>query len=159
EGEICDLEEPFDHFPFSKGIRHWIEKHNIYSTMEARIALAREGCGVRYSLKQALLSKDFNERRFHQKGLFLKLPGRPLLKFAYLMFWRRAFLDGRPGMTYALLQSVYEYFIILKQRELTSKSENCAGHRARVSSAKNELHPTEQCQPSAPLVEGVGRTT
>ena len=35
DGEIVDLAEPFDHYPFSKGFRHWIDKHNTYSTMEA----------------------------------------------------------------------------------------------------------------------------
>ena len=35
DGEIRDLNEPFDHFPFSKGIAHWVDKHNSYSTMEA----------------------------------------------------------------------------------------------------------------------------
>ena len=36
DGAVQDLDAPFDHFPFSKGIRHWLDKHNLYSTMEAR---------------------------------------------------------------------------------------------------------------------------
>jgi glycosyltransferase involved in cell wall biosynthesis len=35
EGQIGELKEPLDHFPFSKGMGHWIAKHNTYSTMEA----------------------------------------------------------------------------------------------------------------------------
>ena len=31
---------------------------------------------------------------------------------------RRAFLDGSAGITYATLQSIYEYFIVLKTKEL-----------------------------------------
>ena len=46
------------------------------------------------------------------------MPGRPLVKFFYMILLRGAFLDGRAGITYAKLQSVYEYFIVLKQREL-----------------------------------------
>ncbi|MGH8048935.1 MAG: glycosyltransferase family 2 protein, partial [Chthoniobacterales bacterium] len=35
DGAVGQLEEAFDHFPFSKGLSHWIAKHNVYSTMEA----------------------------------------------------------------------------------------------------------------------------
>jgi glycosyltransferase involved in cell wall biosynthesis len=118
DGEIIDLAEPFDHHPFSKGMRHWIEKHNQYSTMEAGIALAaRRGHGP-VSWRRALFSSDFNERRFHQKEIFYRLPMRPLVKWLYMMIARRSFLDGRAGFTYATLQAIYEYFIVLKSREL-----------------------------------------
>jgi hypothetical protein len=117
-GEIRDLHEPFDHFPFSKGIAHWVDKHNAYSTMEARLALDSQSQVRRYSFAQAVFARDFNVRRYHQKALFLKLPFRPLLKFAYMMAVRRAFLDGRAGIVYAFLQAFYEYLIVLKTREL-----------------------------------------
>jgi hypothetical protein len=41
-----------------------------------------------------------------------------LTKWVYLMLVRRAFLDGGAGITYATLQSIYEYMIVLKTREL-----------------------------------------
>lgn len=118
DGTIFDLQNPYDHFPFSKGLRHWIDKHNVYSTLEAKVAAGSLNGRKRYSLGRALWAEDFNERRVHQKGLFLKLPFRPFIKFFYLMVVRRAFLDGRAGITYAVLQSVYEYFIVLKLREI-----------------------------------------
>jgi hypothetical protein len=120
QGEVADLTQSFDHYPFSKGIAHWLEKHNAYSSMEARRALAERKTSGMFSLKIALWHTDLQLRRFHQKGLFYKLPGRPLLKFFYMLLWRRAFLDGRAGITYAVLQSIYEYFIVLKERELTA---------------------------------------
>ena len=40
------------------------------------------------------------------------------------------FLDGHPGMVYAILQSFYEYLIVLKVRELTS------AHHAGVEDSK-----------------------
>lgn len=122
KGSVSELNQPFDHYPFSKGIRHWLDKHNVYSTMEARIAVASEACGARYSIKQALFASDFNQRRYHQKGLFFRLPFRPLFKFAYMMLWRGAVLDGRAGLSYALLQSFYEYLIVLKTRELEAEA-------------------------------------
>ena len=72
---------------------------------------------LRPSLRTALFGRDFHQRRLHQKAIFYRLPGRPLLKWLYMVFVRGAFLDGRPGLTYARLQAIYEYMIVLKTRE------------------------------------------
>ena len=45
------------------------------------------------------------------------------------MFARRAFLDGRPGLTYAQLQAIYEYMIVLKTRELREQAALESGPR------------------------------
>ena len=117
DGATSELKNPLDHFPFSKGISHWVAKHNTYSTMEAQL-LASGAATQQASLRAALFEKDFHLRRGAQKALFFKLPLRPLLKWCYMVFWRRAILDGRAGLTYATLQSFYEYLIVLKTREL-----------------------------------------
>lgn len=117
DGEIADLAESFNHYPFSKGVGHWIEKHNTYSRMEAEVIA--KGLVPRPSWRVALFGSDFNVRRVHQKAIFYRLPARPLIKLAYMLFVRRAVLDGWPGIRYAILQSIYEYFIVLKTKELT----------------------------------------
>ena len=117
EGPITDLTHPLDHYPFSKGIAHWVAKHNQYSTMEAELIHHQQGL-QNPSLKTAVISKDFHERRLHQKAIFYTLPGRPLIKWLYMMFIRRAILDGSAGLTYATLQSFYEYLIVLKTKDL-----------------------------------------
>jgi glycosyltransferase involved in cell wall biosynthesis len=117
DGPIADLKQPLDHFPFSKGIAHWITRHNQYSTMEAQLIHSQQGL-TNPSLRTALRDPDFHTRRLHQKAIFYKLPGRPFIKLAYMLFLRGAILDGSAGVTYALLQSIYEYFIVLKTREL-----------------------------------------
>ena len=117
DGTIAELTSPLDHFPFSKGISQWMEKHNLYSTMEAELIHRQQGL-QHPSLVTALTHSDFHQRRRHQKAIFYRLPGRPLLKFAYMVFIRGALLDGRAGLTYAVLQSIYEYLIVLKTREL-----------------------------------------
>lgn len=119
DGEVQDLQQPFDHYPFSKGLDHWIAKHNTYSRMEAEFIVNK--LGTEASWKEALFNRDFNVRRRHQKGLFYKMPLRPVIKFAYMMLARRAFMDGWAGIRYALLQAIYEYFIVLKCKELTAK--------------------------------------
>jgi glycosyltransferase involved in cell wall biosynthesis len=116
-GPVGQLPGYLDHFPFSKGIAHWVERHNSYSTFEAEQTVANRAANTPFSLRTALLGRDFSQRRFHQKELFYRLPSRPLLKFLYLYILRRGFLDGSAGLTYACLQSVYEYLIVLKTRE------------------------------------------
>jgi glycosyltransferase involved in cell wall biosynthesis len=116
-GPIADLKHPLDHYPFSKGIAHWVEKHNRYSTMEAELIFRNQGL-QNPSLKTALRDPDFHTRRLHQKAIFYQLPGRPLIKWLYMVLLRGAILDGAAGLTYATLQSFYEYLIVLKTREL-----------------------------------------
>ncbi len=116
-GEVRALEAPLDHFPFSKGMGHWVRKHDLYSTMEAELIVGQQGLNDP-SLRTALTSKNFLERRLHQKAIFYRLPGRPLIKWLYMMFVRGALLDGTAGVTYATLQSFYEYLIVLKTKEL-----------------------------------------
>jgi hypothetical protein len=84
--------------------------------MEAQVIAA--GKGLKPSLKVALFGPDFNERRGHQKAIFYRLPGRPFIKFIYMLVARRAFLDGAAGLRYASLQAIYEYMIVLKVKEL-----------------------------------------
>ena len=117
DGPIAELLHPLDHFPFSKGIAHWIAKHNTYSTMEAELIFRQQGL-QNPSLRAALRDPDFHTRRLHQKALFYRLPGRPIIKWCYMMFLRGAILDGSAGITYATLQSIYEYMIVLKTKEL-----------------------------------------
>ena len=118
DGPTSKLNGFLDHYPFSKGIRFWVQRHLSYADMEAKMRLADMGEGKSFSVSKALFSKDFTEKRYHQKGLFYKMPGRPFIKWFYMVIWRRAFLDGKAGLTYATLQSIYEYFIILKTKEL-----------------------------------------
>jgi hypothetical protein len=37
-----------------------------------------------------------------------------------LYIGKRGFLDGRAGLTYAMLQAIYEYMIVVKVRELNA---------------------------------------
>jgi len=78
DGPVGRLAGYLDHFPFSKGLSHWFDRHNAYSTFEARQILANRRGRAGFSLRKALLEKDFHEKRFHQKELFYRLPARPL---------------------------------------------------------------------------------
>ncbi|NYF50816.1 glycosyltransferase family 2 protein [Tunturiibacter gelidoferens] len=119
DGPVAELSYPLDHYPFSKGIARWVEKHNLYSTMEAELIVRNQGL-QNPSFITALRDPDFHTRRLHQKAIFYRLPGRPLIKWLYMVFFRGAILDGAAGLTYATLQAFYEYLIVLKTKELRS---------------------------------------
>lgn len=116
-GPIGDLDEHFNHFPFSKGISFWFEKHNAYSTLEANQIIENTRGGKNFSVLKAFTAKDLNTRRFHQKELYYRLPFRPLVMFLVLYVGKRGFMDGRSGFMYAMLRSIYEYMIVLKVRQ------------------------------------------
>lgn len=116
DGPVGDMLAHILHYPFSHGVAHWIERHNRYSDLEALESLkVVNGSAVAHS---SLWSRDPNARRRALKEVFIRLPARPLVKYFYYLLWRRAFLDGRAGFTYAALQAMYEYMIDCKRREL-----------------------------------------
>jgi len=103
------------HYNFSKGIAEWIEKHNKYSTLEALEGMKEPGDAP--GTEPSLSSRDPAHRRRALKRLSFRLPARSLLKFLYLYFIQRGFLDGRAGFDYCVLQGIYEHMITLKMTE------------------------------------------
>ncbi|MCC6284064.1 MAG: glycosyltransferase [Phycisphaerales bacterium] len=116
EGETARAEGHLIHYPFSKGTVQWFDRHNSYSSFEAEEML-KVLAGERRKLRR-LLSRDPNERRAVAKDLFYRMPLRPQVKWLYYMFWKQAWMDGWPGITYARMQYLYEYMISIKAREL-----------------------------------------
>ncbi len=123
-GPVGSVSGYLDHFPFSKGLSQWLERHNSYSTLEARQIMQNRRDRPVVSLRKAIGAADFHERRFHQKELFYRMPWRPMVKFLFLYFAKRGFLDGRAGFTYVVLQAIYTYMIVLKVRELECERQD-----------------------------------
>jgi glycosyltransferase involved in cell wall biosynthesis len=117
DGPVGEVAGYLDHFPFSKGMGHWFERHNSYSRLEAEQIMFNRRSQTPFSMAKAFMERDFHERRFHQKELFYRMPLRPLVKFVLLYVVKRGFLDGRAGLRYAVLQAIYEYMIVLKVKE------------------------------------------
>ena len=124
DGPVRKIEGFLDHYPFSKGFSHWLNRHNSYSSLEARQIIENRKRGGRFSFYKALRASDFHERRFNQKELFYRMPLRPVFKFLLLYVAKRGFLDGRAGLTYSLLHSFYEYMIVLKTQEFEQAAGN-----------------------------------
>jgi len=113
-GETAFLRTHFHHFPFSKGISAWVDRHNAYSTMEVS-RLSEERSAPRRAPTASL--RDPARRRRLAKQLFYRLPCRPWIAFLGLYVLRGGFLDGWAGLQYCRLRSIYEYLIELKMQE------------------------------------------
>lgn len=120
DGTVGYLQEHLLHYPFNKGIASWIEKHNRYSTMEAKLLV--EG-GLAMPSIGDFFSKDPTDRRRAVKGLVYRMPGRPLAMFFALYILKRGFLDGRAGFVFCVLRSFYEFMINCKVVEDTIKKQ------------------------------------
>jgi glycosyltransferase involved in cell wall biosynthesis len=110
-GQVELLNEHLIHFPFNRGISHWIDRHNSYSSMES--VKVREDRHQPLQLKE-LFARDPVARRRALKGIAYRLPMRPTLVFLYLYIVRLGFIDGLPGFIYCRLRSAYEMQIDAK---------------------------------------------
>ncbi|HPG00940.1 MAG TPA: glycosyltransferase family 2 protein [Kiritimatiellia bacterium] len=115
------LREPYDHFGFSKGVEHWKARHEIYAANEAELIfrLRSEPLAMR-----DLFSPDPVIRRRGLKRLAARTPFRPWLRFFYIYIWRRGFLDGKPGFTFAMLRFGHEVRITAKLAESIRQSRD-----------------------------------
>ena len=116
DGVLGYIKEPFLHYAFAKGWAEWVERHNRYSSQEARLRL-EEGI----PLRQVFHSKS-TMRNIALRYWLTRLPGWPLLRFAHVYFFRLGFLDGYPGLVQSLNVSWYEYLIKLKMKELQRRA-------------------------------------
>jgi len=116
---IGTLKNSLLHFPFEKGVSDWIEKHNRYSTAEARQNV------YGYSDHDVpildLLSIATDRRRRAAKKIFRWLPCRATIRFIYMYLLRGGILDCKAGFTYCRLLAWYEGLIVLKEREIRAR--------------------------------------
>jgi glycosyltransferase involved in cell wall biosynthesis len=124
DGPVAPVEGYLDHYPFSKGMTDWVNRHNFYSTQEAQQIMANRTAGNPVSLRAVFFEKDSHERRRNVKELYYKMPGRPLIKFLVMYFLKRGFLDGVAGFTYSALIGFYEFLIVLKTAELKRQQKS-----------------------------------
>lgn len=119
---IGTLKNSLLHFPFEKGLDDWIEKHNRYSTAEARQNVS--GYGDDDFRLVDLLSVSTDRHRRAAKKIFSRLPCRPTLRFVYMYLFRGGILDGQPGLTYCRLLAWYERLIVVKEREIKQRERD-----------------------------------
>ncbi len=126
EGPVGVVEGCLDHFPFSKGVSDWVQRHNSYSSFEAQeILMNRDKRKI--SFASIFLNQDKSERKRNLKELYYRLPCRPIVKFFVMYVVKRGFLDHGAGLSYSVLMAFYEYLIVLKVRELEANPREWSG--------------------------------
>lgn len=147
EREVClgatgFLQETYPHYTCSKGLSRWIEKHNRYSSDEAKETISQLENGA---VKWWDLFFGDNEvaRRRALKDLSLRLPCRPLLRWLYMYFILGGIRDGKAGFAWCTLQAFYEYLILLKAEEI--KTENFTVNDQTIIEAEPAIEVTSDC--------------
>jgi hypothetical protein len=108
------------HYNFSKGLEEWFDKHNRYSSLEARQALGEHAPRVG-ELAKGLLSSDPLVRRRTLKQLGYRLPLRSTMFGLYTMVVRLGVLDGVAGINYVRMRAIYESMMSVKLSVLRHK--------------------------------------
>jgi glycosyltransferase involved in cell wall biosynthesis len=117
EGSTGYLKETYPHYTQGKGLARWFDKHNIYSTNEAKETVKQLGQGG-VNWGDLWFGKTEIARRHALKDLSHRLPFRPLMRFLYMYVGLLGCLDGRAGFAWCMLQAFYEYMIVLKAWEM-----------------------------------------
>jgi len=117
DGNAVHLQGHLLHYPFNRGVAHWYERHNRYSTLEALAKIRLQSSPLRL---KPFLSGDPICRRRVLKQIAYRLPIRPSIWFLYLYVYRLGFLDGRAGLVFSRMRASYEMIIDIKVLELKS---------------------------------------
>jgi glycosyltransferase involved in cell wall biosynthesis len=115
DGRLDYIREPYLHFPLSKGIDRWRERHVRYAEQEA-VARAKEPINFRN-----IFSSNGSLRNRALKPLVSRVPGWPLLRFAWPYIFRLGFLEKSAGFIYCLNIARYERMI---QKRLAKIRQN-----------------------------------
>ena len=104
------IDEPYLHFSFSHGMQKWLEKHIRYARDEAQLITDFRSGAVSSANHDGRQNGDAASGRRASKARAASLPLilRPFARFLYVYFFRKGFLDGRAGFSYAFMLAVYE---------------------------------------------------
>ena len=107
EGPVGRLETPLVHRD-EKDLQAYLERHNRYSTWEARLRhrYLRDGSFGPQAVRSSLFS-GLQERRRFLKTLVMRLPGEHHLWFLYHYVLRLGFLEGVPGLLACRIRAAY----------------------------------------------------
>jgi glycosyltransferase involved in cell wall biosynthesis len=119
DGTVGSLATPLIHEDF-KGLESYLERHNRYSTWEAKLRLNYLATG-RYG-EDTIVPRLFGnaqERRRLLKTLIVRMPFEAQAWFIYHYFLRLGILQGRPGLIACQIRSAYIRQVRAKLFELS----------------------------------------
>ncbi len=104
-----------------KGIDEWFDRQNRYSSKEAAYELEEFSKNpVRFV---DFFSSDPLIRRQTFKKISWELPARDWCYFVYSYFFRLGFLDGKEGLVFSMMKSVYYRMIVAKKHDLLNRGK------------------------------------
>ncbi len=134
-GRTAYLQHDLLHEDF-KSIFHFVERHNRYSSWEARVyANFASGVAGEQNIGASLFGSPLERKRFI-KHCWARLPFRPLLRFLWMYIIKLGFLDGRPGLIFCTLLTMHEAVIAAKMYE---QALLAATHRAPHDAKETEV--------------------
>jgi glycosyltransferase involved in cell wall biosynthesis len=111
KGSIGEITAPIDHLDY-RDLHHFIERHNDYSTWEAKRYVALKS--------HSHLTSDLTERQKF-KYRHIERWWFPIAYFGLTYFIYGGFLDGRPGFVYAVFKSMYFFQVQQKIKEIITE--------------------------------------
>ena len=107
DGTVGSLKTPLVHEDF-KGLEAYIDRHNKYSTWEARLRyrFLTTGQYGQDTIRSRLFGNAQERRRF-LKALVIHLPFEPWIWFVYHYVVRLGFLEGRRGLIACQIRASY----------------------------------------------------
>jgi len=117
-----------------KGIDEWFSRQNRYSTKDATYELTSRSYGLSF---RSILSINPLQRRTALKSLVARMPGRGMAYFLYSYFWKLGFLDGRDGLMFCLMRSLYQTMIGIKKYDMR-KRRRMAGKQPHILGESDE---------------------
>ena len=111
EGSIGEIQAPIEHNDF-RGLKHYIAKHNEYSSWEA----------MRYLRLLSQEGPEWSSLSDRQKKKYRNLAKWWFAPAYFVMTYivKRGFGDGAVGLHFALMKAIYFYQIRLKIREVVN---------------------------------------
>jgi len=119
-----------------RGIEAWIEKHNRYSSYNARIYKKIAEGKSNGEITTRLLGNSPERKRFIKQHIWPQLPGRAVLFFLYMYFFRLGFLDGMHGYYFCVMHAVFQQFVVVKQWEEKQCKKDAREANINVSKVK-----------------------
>lgn len=105
------IDLPYEHYGNAKGFSDWLQRHDRYSTWDAR------------SVSEYLISGDPGAFGTNRKLRLRRIASRlwwfrPPTRFVTMYLLRRGFLDGWPALLFCMRYAIYEYMTVEKTLEL-----------------------------------------
>ena len=143
------LKQPYLHEAYRRGVFDWVARHNVHSQKEAEAVVFGDGAEARW---RDVWSGDAVVRRRAMKAISYRMPGRPWLRWFWILFLQRGFLDGPAAWRYADLMRLYDQMTVAKIRLLR------AGWRPAEAAGIEAAEPVggELAGEQSPSVSGGG---